>query len=128
MLRKERKMNKTNDRIPWPIQYPASGPAIPWPVVLALYAGMLWLCYWFVGWWLMWLVSVGLTGALYLKGFQECLEAYESGMSWGIRFAQGRSWEQIKEEMNTRLGESGWKDQDLLLAWSALHNAMSKND
>jgi hypothetical protein len=120
-----------SDLIPHPLEdQPEKWVWFPWWLMIGLYAGVLWLCQWLGGWWLMWIVSVGLTFALWCRGCRESLNEYRLGMIRGIRFAQGRSWEELDKEVERLREVLGWETQefkDLQIAMNEARRERTKH-
>lgn len=96
---------------------------IPWPLALAIYAGVLLLCHWLGGWRLVGLFSIGLTLGLCVFWFRDSRTNYEEGLEQGLtegmKFAHGRSWEEIEEEAgriyDASFGKREWQTQKYFL-------------
>ena len=64
-----------------------------------------------------------LTSFMYSQGYNACFREYKLGMTWGIRFALGRSWDELKEDLIGRQEEFGWDNLDLWIVRDALTSA-----
>ena len=108
-----------------PLPPGAHGPwiFIPWWVLLLFYAGVLLLLHWLGGWRWVGLFSIGLTIGFFFYTSWECratyYEALEHGLTEGMKFAHGRSWEEIEEEAgriyNACFGKREWQTQKYFL-------------
>ena len=108
-----------------PLPPRAHGPwiFIPWWVLLLFYAGVLLLLHWLGGWRWVGLFSIGLTIGFFFYTSWECratyYEALEHGLTEGMKFAHGRSWEAIEAEAEkiyqASFGKPEWRAQKYFL-------------
>lgn len=108
-----------------PLPPGARGPwiFIPWWVSLLFYAGVLLLLHWLGGWRWVSLFSIALSIGLCVLWFRDSRTNYEEGLEEGLtegmKFAYGRSWEVIEAEAEkiyqASFGKREWQTQKYFL-------------